>query len=541
MARTPKNPAPSSSQRLATEARTQIKKVRKGPARRRGTNAVKVVAIYLRISKDAEARGLGVARQRQDARAVAAAKCPGAEIIEFVDNDISGGDFTDRAAYDEMLGHVEGGKFSTVISYDLDRLTREGLESEELFLIAELYRMRIITTTDDLEPGTDGDEGEMAMARVRAAFAVMERAKIRRRTRRKHNELAMAGSLSGGGSRPFGYTPDRLHVVEREAELIREAVRRVLGGEGVSGVTKDWNNRGITTADRYERLRDEHGEYVLDESGDPTVAYVAGGFWRSNSLRRVLMSGRICGWRDHHGEMVAEAKWPAIVDKETVELLRRRLTDPARTTATSRKRKHLLTGGLLTCGRVLDDGEVCGHVLYSKPQNGKSGYGCLSEQGGCGRVRIVASYVDEAVVTTFFDILDALALGEIKSRSKQATQAAEVMKLRDQREAHERKLDELADLLGDGLMTKARYVKKHGEVQAKLDAVNRKLDGMADLDGIASMVADRERIRREWGDQTVDAQRAMIATIIESIPIGPGRVGANSFEDSRIGEPVFRF
>ena len=70
------------------------------------------------------------------------------------------------------------------------------------------------------------------------------------RIRRKHVELAAAGEVSGGGTRPYGYTRDRLHPVAEEAAVIREATRRVLAGESLRSVCFGFQRAGDHHLDR---------------------------------------------------------------------------------------------------------------------------------------------------------------------------------------------------------------------------------------------------------------------------------------------------
>jgi hypothetical protein len=107
-----------------------------------------------------------------------------------------------------------------------------------------------------------------------------------------------------GRARPFGYkivrydlgegAPRRWRIVGEElepaeAELIEEAATRVLRGEGLRSIAMDWNERG--------------------------VKIVGGSTWQGSVIRRVLMSPRIAGLKEHRGEIVGEATWPAIIDR----------------------------------------------------------------------------------------------------------------------------------------------------------------------------------------------------------------------------------
>src|SRR4030042_449926 len=75
-----------------------------------------------------------------------------------------------------------------------------------------------------------GSGGGRFVARVLGARAQLESDDKRRRLRRKHEELAAAGKVSGGGWRPFGFEPDRRTVREAEATLIRQAAERLPAG-----------------------------------------------------------------------------------------------------------------------------------------------------------------------------------------------------------------------------------------------------------------------------------------------------------------------
>jgi site-specific DNA recombinase len=66
----------------------------------------------------------------------------------------------------------------------------------------------------------------------------------------------------------------------------------VLRGESLRSIVMDWNERGVKT--------------------------VGSGKWQGSMIRRVLMSPRIAGLKEHRGEIVGEATWPAIIDRATM-------------------------------------------------------------------------------------------------------------------------------------------------------------------------------------------------------------------------------
>src|SRR4051812_1421815 len=94
------------------------------------TRAVRA-AIYLRISLDATGEGLGVERQGEDCRRIAAER-GWAVVAEYVDNSISASDRRkDRPGYNRLVDAFAAGAFDALICWDLDRLTRQPRQLED--------------------------------------------------------------------------------------------------------------------------------------------------------------------------------------------------------------------------------------------------------------------------------------------------------------------------------------------------------------------------------------------------------------------------
>jgi len=137
---------------------------------------------------------------------------------------------------------------------------------------------------------------------------------------------------------------------------------------------------------------------VVDSSapGQSLIETVSGKPWSAQTLRRLLLSARISGQREHHGEIVADAKWPAIITREQTARIRGLLDDPSRQ-AVRAPRRYLLKG-LLRC-------DACGAALVSRPRDdGSRRYVCARgpQYHGCGRTYVVAEpleqFVTEAVL-----------------------------------------------------------------------------------------------------------------------------------------------
>jgi hypothetical protein len=145
---------------------------------------------------------------------------------------------------------------------------------------------RLVSCYGDTDLSNSDD---MLTLRIKGAVAKNQSDAASRRLRRKHLELAQDGKPNGG-RRPYGYdgtirdtdgviiNRDRAYkaIMPTEAARIREAAERVLAGESLRSVMLDWNKKGVPTS---------HG----------------GKLWTQSNLRRVLVSPRIAGLREHKG------------------------------------------------------------------------------------------------------------------------------------------------------------------------------------------------------------------------------------------------
>lgn len=491
---------------------------------------------YLRISKDALERGLGVERQRGDGYNMAdRLGIPHDRVRFHCDNDISGADFTARAVYDAMLDGIEDGTVTLIGASETSRFAREPLEKEELLLIIESFCVAMRTTDgDEHTPGAEDVAEKLMLSRVKGSVDALEVHKLRRRTRKAHRQIALSGRVSGGGPRPFGFEDDRVTQRPAEARLIQEGVQRVLREEPILSIVRDWQARGVVASEVRRYRRGPDGEKLKDENGEllPSVV-VPGKAWTATAFRRMIMRGRNCGWRDWglaenglYGEMVAPAEWKAIVKKEEIERVRALLCAPGRRT-NARQRKYLLTGGMARCGE-------CSTPMIAKINNKLPCYRCSSEprHGGCGKCYLKAESLEGEVVQRFFAALSdsAMLAAWQEAESLEPTDHGAVIAAI---EADEAVLDVLADQLGDGLDPR-RYKAQVAKVNARL-AANRKLLGRAPSP--VAVIAEHggvDKLIAQWPDLSTGQQRAILNRVIDRVEVKRGVKGRNWFDPERV-------
>ena len=332
-------------------------------------------AIYARISSDREGDHLGVTRQVADCRALVERRhWPSASV--YVDDDVSAYSGKPRPEYRRLLADIAAGDVDAVVVWHLDRLHRNPKELEEFFEVCAAAGVDdLATVTGDIDLATH--DGQF-LARILGAVSRKESDDKSRRIRRKAVELAQAGKLGGGGTRPYGYAGDRRSIVPAEARIIREVAARILAGDSIRSVCNDLNERGIATV-----------------TGKP---------WLPTVLRGMLASARISGQREHRGEIVATAEWPAIITPQQTAQLRALFADPDR--RTNRAARRYLLKGLLRCSK-------CGSTLVARPRGGGDRrYMCAKGPGlpGCNGTFIFAETVEAFISEAVLYRLDTPAL-----------------------------------------------------------------------------------------------------------------------------------
>jgi DNA invertase Pin-like site-specific DNA recombinase len=287
---------------------------------------------YERVSKNPrKRRGQSVEDQRAENELTCAER--GWTIVgsfQDPDNSASRHARKPRPDFEAMVAGIRRGEADVIVYWEASRAYRRLDVFVELRNLCEetgallcyndqVYDMRI--TSDRQHAAQDAVQAET------------EADKIRDRNLRTTRRSAAKGHPHG--RLPYGYrreydpdTGDLLEQVIREdqAEIIREAAKRVVAGKALTFIAKDLQGRGVPTP-----------------SGD--------GQWTNITLKRLLLNETYLGRRIHQGRVVGPAQWPAILDEATFDKCWQKLTDPARRTQHDVTAKWLVSGIALSgCG-----------------------------------------------------------------------------------------------------------------------------------------------------------------------------------------------
>lgn len=313
---------------------------------------------------------------------------------------------------------------------------------------------------------------------------------------------AVAGPDSRG-RRGFGHTQDRRSVVPEEADLIREAARRVLGGETLVSIVDYWNSQGVVTT--------------------------TGGPWRINALSALLIQSRLLGG----------AGSPPILDRRTHERLlalrhgrRKPAGDP------SGNRRYLLTG-YLRCWR-------CGSRLGGTARSTTTAqpcYRCPSRgAGGCSGVVISTRVADAAASeAVFVRVDDPDFIASVEAR---------MARLAEEEESVAALLAEAVtgswgNGAGRGLWTNAHGIddeaweRLRGQLEHQARALGLELSGRALLTRQRKLCGSGAALRQGWDRLELDDQRAVIEAVVDHFVVLPARRPPGSASAERLS-PVWR-
>lgn len=453
------------------------------------------VAIYTRLSQDAD--GMQTATSRQQKACESFAQLRDWQVVRvYEDVDLSAyAPGVKRPAYDEMLEAVRAKRVDGIIAWKLDRFVRRSADFERLWEICEKSDAFIASAMEPIDTSTDLG---LALVRVIVAFASLESATLGVRLRAKMRERAELG-VPHSGAAAYGLRRGWKELEPTEVERIREAIKRTLAGESLRSIILDWNRRGI-----------------------PTHTKTSAG-WSDASLRRILVSPRLAGLRQHQGVIIGPGNWPAIIDEETHERLKERLL-PSSERAPRVKHQPTLLAGLLRCG-------ICGlslsHVVEYR--SGTDMFICPPPPRGCSRISVRTKHITDAVIAELFNRLKDKGIGGRPSGNWDGLHDTAVSQA----------LDTYNDALKD--LAKDYYVEKVIGRSQFLDArdalyleMELGLDARMPRPRAFKGVQNLEQLRRRWQTLTLDEQREIVRSELAHATVHRASRRGHYYDPSRL-------
>jgi len=455
------------------------------------------VGIYTRLSRDRDGTQTATARQADDCRRLAERE--GWSVVEvYEDSDLSGYKRgVVRPDYERMLVDLEGRRFDGIVVWKLDRLSRQPGQFEAIVGACERLGARVVSVNETADMTSPMG---LAMMRIALTFANLESSTTSLRTRRAKAAMADAGRPNGGGLRPFGLDRTKTAIVEEEAALIHEAAGRVIAGEAVGSIARDWQGRG-----------------VVSSVGKP---------WTVTALKRMLVNPRLAGKRVHLDRVIDSDVIPAILDEATAERVSTLLNGRNGRLATRRSRA---LSGLVRCSK-------CGERMDVKRRKaGEPLYRCHRSPGeaACGSLVISAPPLEALVGSSLAATLDSGALTDALTDKESAAVAHEL----GLAQAHREEL--VHDHYVTRLLSRRDFLGAHAAIEDRIARLEADLARRRRRE-LLSALGPGETVLDAWETRGPGWCRELARAYIERVIIHPAPTrGRNRLDPSRV-ELVWR-
>ncbi|MGY2702218.1 recombinase family protein [Nocardioides sp. HB32] len=435
-------------------------------------------AIYVRQSLDKSGEGVAVARQLRECRALADRN--DWEVAEvYSDNDSSASKGV-RKDWTRLLADLDAGRHDVLVCWHTDRLYRRVRDLAELVEIAERRDLRIASVMSaDIDLSTPAGRMLAGMLGHAARYEVEQKGA---RQVEANRDRARRGIVLWT-RRPFGFDRDghAVRIVEREADVIRVAADRLLGGATLAAVVADLNGRGVLTT--------------------------LGGRWTVKTLKQVVLNPRVAGRVVYRGQDMGQAG-PVILEIEAYERLRALLTDPRRKNAPSTTVRHLLSG-IALCGR-----ESCDREAMMFTTNGKNRtpvYRCRRCYAARHR-----DHVDEVVLATIAARLSRPDAAQLLSPDVDVDELRrQVTELRERR-------DGLAAMLAEGLLGADAVRAQAQKLSDQIGALERQISAATDGSPLAPVVG-AEDVRATLDGLPLTQVREIIRVLCDVVILPAGK------------------
>lgn len=412
---------------------------------------------------------------------------------EFVDNSVSAAGKKDRAGFNSLIEAMERGDGDVVISRSLDRISRNRLDTERFFSVAEEKGVLISLYVGGESFNMKSSSGRL-LADIMSSVARAENAQKSERAKEAHVRRRAEGK-PWGPYRIFGLNKDG-SLNEDEAPRVRDAIDAVMDGTSIRSIMEAWNSEGVTTT--------------------------RGGVWRQSTFSNYLRNPRIAGLMPDGITPIKDHA--AIIDPRVFASLQVYLDDPSRSFGQQQRNGRGRSERLLAGVAVDPEGRVVG---TGKSSNG--GYTVYrtrvaDDRSAPGKITRKAEQCDEEIINEVLSLISSPMLNVVEGQSaadreKLAETHGKLAELAQER-------TELAEA-GLGVSAYAAYSKtldkRELELKSELGEVKRsgRYEGL-DLEQMPYS-RNKETLRAWWDALTVAEQRAELDRWFESITILPGR------------------
>jgi site-specific DNA recombinase len=397
-----------------------------------------------------------------------------------------------RPRYKHALVDLAAGSIDGIAVLAVDRLTRRRDQCRPILNALEAMGGRLFALWDELDTASDDPDTELRLYEL-VARAEREAIRISERYKLVARHRARKGLHHPSGTRPYGHTQDRRHLVDEEAEMLLQAAKAVDQGKAVWTIVEEWTLRGV-----------------------PTV--VGKGRWHAKVLRRILVDPRMVGKREYEGTLIDIKYMPPILPEELWRRVTKKLLEkPKKGRGESRELTNIAL-----CG-------ICSLPLVSSVdmKRGQPVYACRrrpSQPGACNGIVIFVSNLDTKVDGEVVAFLNNKQRAQaLLERHRLATPEIAAIDTRyAELEDGKLALEQAAFNPPQGVkkLPTERHWELLTEIERKQEILQRRR--VVNRDALPLREAlHQEWTVEEWGSRPLEWRRAIIRLVVERIEVAP--------------------
>jgi hypothetical protein len=302
-----------------------------------------------------------------------------------------------------------------------------------------------------------------------------------------------------------------MSLVPHEAELLHEAALRVVAGESLSVICRDWTEKGIPTS-------------------------TGKSLWRYTTLKETLQSARMVGKREYDGVLIELPDVPAILPEHLWRQLNQCLGP--RYTRLGRREGRLLSN-IALCG-------LCGFTLIGDKDKGTPVYVCQkrpAQRGACGGISVLAAKLEARVNDEVIGFLNDKR--RLEALLQQHSLSVPEMRVIDARyaelEDHKMALEQAAFNPPAGIrrLPRERYCELRMQIEQEQEQLRRRR--IINHEAEPLKVALKQMwTEMSWQEQPLEWRRTVIELVTERVEVHRptmvarrGRIGSQ-FDPERV-------
>ncbi|MBR3766743.1 MAG: recombinase family protein [Clostridia bacterium] len=378
--------------------------------------------IYARYSSDNQ-REESIEGQLRENKAFAEKN--GIEIIgTYIDRALSA-KTDNRPEFQKMIKDSSKGLFDIVIVWKLDRFARNRYDSAFYKATLKKNNVKVMSATENISEGADG----ILLEAILEGFAEYYSVELAEKIKRGMTENALK-LRSNGVRAPIGYYIDdekHFQIDENNAPIIIDIFTLYNDGKKVSEIVELMKSRGIKNR---------------------------GNFMNYNAIFRILTNRKYIG-EYKFGDILVPNAFPAIIDEGLFNAVQDRMKRNKKAPAMHRSEDDYLLTTHLFCGKC--GAMMTGEIGTSHTETKYRYYKCnQAKKKKCDKKTVRKEWLENLVIDTILELItDDSVIEELAERVYrfQDVESAESILLKAQLEEVEKKLNNLAEAMAQGIFS----------------------------------------------------------------------------------------